>query len=72
MEEEDGGASSVVARVRLEENKMHPKLEGAPSREKRERDAARLRKQAPPVHPPEEYNLRRRRGGLGEISWDQG
>ena len=49
----------------LEANVNHRKLEGTASREKREKAEERLQRQAPPVDPPADFNMARRRGGLG-------
>ncbi|CAM9348828.1 unnamed protein product [Scytosiphon promiscuus] len=51
----------------LEASVVHTKLEGTASREKRQREEARLAKQAPPVDPPDDVDLTRRRGGLGVL-----
>ena len=57
--------SAMAALPPLEATIMHPKLEGTASREKRQKKEALLAKQPPPVDPPEDVDLTRRRGGLG-------
>lgn len=58
-----GGTSDLLP---LEPNAVHHKLEGRASREKREKATESQPKRTPPMDPPEEYHLSRRRGGLGK------
>lgn len=64
---EGGGGRRLRATILppLEANVNHRKLEGAASREKREKAEERLQRQAPPVDPPSDFDMARRRGGLG-------
>lgn len=57
--------SPMAALPPLEATTMHLKLEGTASREKRQRQEKILAKKPPPVDPPEDVDLARRRGGLG-------
>lgn len=57
--------TTAAALPPLEASIMHAKLEGTASREKRQKQETRLAKKAPPVDPPEDADLARRRGGLG-------
>lgn len=50
----------------LVQNEFHRMLEGTANRERREKAAEQMLKRAPPQDPPVEYDLARRRGGLGE------
>ena len=63
---ERGRKLRAAALPPLEANVNHRKLEGAASRERREKAEQRLQRQAPPVDPPADFNMARRRGGLGK------
>lgn len=49
----------------LQKSPFHYKVEGTASREKRIKREERLSKMKPPPDPPHDFQVRRRRGGLG-------